>query len=54
MDKTKIQSFTDLKVWQEGHKLVLNVYKLTSNFPKSELFALVNQMTRCGVSIICL
>lgn len=28
MKDGKIQSFTDLKVWQEGHKLVILVYKL--------------------------
>ncbi len=49
--KKKIQSFTDLEVWQEAHKLVLLVYKTTKNFPKEELFGLVSQLRRAAVSI---
>ena len=46
-----IQKFTDLRVWKEGHKLVLNTYRLTTFFPKEELFGLVSQMRRSAVSI---
>lgn len=49
--KTPLRSFTQLVAWQEGHRLVLEVYKVTKNFPKEELFALTNQMQRCVVSI---
>lgn len=47
----KIQSFTQLIAWQMGHSLVLKVYKLTENFPNSEVFGLSSQMRRCAVSI---
>ncbi|KKP59274.1 MAG: S23 ribosomal protein [Candidatus Magasanikbacteria bacterium GW2011_GWC2_34_16] len=47
----KIKSFINLHSWQEGHKLVLEIYKLTNNFPKSEMFGLTNQMRRAVVSI---
>ena len=47
----KIKSFTDLIAWQKGHQLVLSIYRTTNNFPKREIFALVNQMCRCAVSI---
>jgi four helix bundle protein len=47
----KIQSFTDLNAWQEGHKLVLMVYQATKLFPREELFRLVNQICRAVVSI---
>lgn len=47
----KIKSFTDLKAWQESHKLVLMVYRICQTFPKSELFALSDQMRRAAVSI---
>ena len=48
---TKIKSFTDLNAWKEGHKLVLQVYKITSDFPQGEKFGLIDQMRRCAVSI---
>jgi len=47
----KIRSFTDLKSWKEGHKLVLEIYKITSDFPESEKFGLSNQLRRASVSV---
>ena len=47
----KIRTFTDLRTWQEGHKLVLQIYKVTEQFPRSEQFGLTSQMRRCVVSI---
>lgn len=46
----KIRTFTDLKAWEEGHKLVLMIYKITMNFPKEEMFGLINQLRRAIVS----
>ncbi len=51
MEPAKIKSFTDLKVWQEGHALVLMVYRLTKQFPREELYALTDQMPRAATSI---
>lgn len=50
-ESQKIQSFTDLYSWQEGHKLVLEVYKNTKSFPDEEKFGLTNQIRRAAVSI---
>lgn len=47
----KIQAFTDRIAWQEGHKLVLLVYKTTKKFPNNEVYGLINQMRRSAVSI---
>jgi len=50
-NNNKIRTFTDLLAWQEGHKLVLQVYEIINKFPKEERFALTDQMRRCVVSI---
>ncbi len=47
----KIKSFTDLKAWQEGHRLVILVYKITAKFPTKETYSLVDQMRRAATSI---
>lgn len=46
-----IKSYKDLIVWQKSMELVREVYLLTSNFPKEEIFGLTSQMRRCAVSI---
>ena len=47
----KIREFTDLIVWKEGHKLVLQIYKITKMFPKEEKYSLVDQMRRASTSV---
>ena len=49
-ENNKIQKFTDLVAWQEGHKLVLMIYKETKNFPAEEKYGLIDQMRRAVVS----
>lgn len=51
MKNGKIETFTDLNVWKEGHQLVLMVYKITKTFPKEETYSLVDQMRRAASSI---
>jgi len=51
MNNNKIQKFTDLFAWQEGHKLVLMIYKETENFPDKERYGITDQMRRAVVSI---
>ncbi len=36
MMEKKIESFRDLIVWQKSHELVLDIYQLTSKFPKKD------------------
>lgn len=50
-NNNKIQTFTDLLAWQEGHKLVLLVCEIINKFPREEKFALTDQMRRCVISI---
>lgn len=49
--KDKIKSFTDLHTWQEGHKFVVLVYKMTKKLPADELYGIRGQMQRSAVSI---
>ncbi len=46
-----MQDFRQLKVWEKGHCLALDIYRATSGFPKFELFGLTNQLRRATVSI---
>ena len=46
-----MQCFTDLKVWQRSHKLALEVYRVTTNFPSAERFGLISQLRRAAASI---
>lgn len=47
----KIKSFTDLKAWKEGHKLVLLIYQITKDFPENEIYLLTSQIRRAASSI---
>lgn len=51
MNNGKINSFTDLFVWQEGHTLVVSIYKVTKSFPREELYSLVDQIRRAASSV---
>lgn len=46
-----MQRFTELKVWQRGHALVLKVYKLTTGFPLVERYGLTSQLRRAVLSV---
>ena len=47
----RIESYEDLRVWNEGVSLVEVVYLLTTDFPESERLGLTNQLRRAAVSI---
>ena len=49
--KVPANSFRDLLVWQRAIQLSVAIYKLTSGFPKEELYGLTSQLRRCSVSI---
>jgi len=50
-NKNRIRSFTQLRVWQGAHSLVIDVYKTTKGFPIEERYGLASQMRRAVVSI---
>ncbi len=45
------RSYRDLKVWQRAIDLSVEIYTLTKNFPREELYSLVSQMRRSAVSV---
>ena len=47
----KTKSFKDLIVWQKSYKLVLEIYKITKEFPKFEMYGLSQQTRKAAVSI---
>ena len=46
-----IESFRDLRVWQDGMRLVTAVYEITGSFPVREVYGLSSQIRRAAVSI---
>jgi four helix bundle protein len=46
------KGYKKLKVYQEAHKLVLDVYLITKKFPKAEIFGLISQMRRTAISVV--
>ncbi|NEQ38402.1 MAG: four helix bundle protein [Okeania sp. SIO3I5] len=51
MKRESAKSFQDLIVWQKAHQLVLEVYRFSSNFPKTETYGLTSQLRRASVSV---
>jgi four helix bundle protein len=51
MNRKPAKSFEDLIVWQKAHHFVLETYKVTGLYPKTEMFGLSAQFRRAAVSI---
>ena len=46
-----MQNFRNLQVWEKSHNLTLQIYKLTSEFPREEIYGLTSQIRRACASI---
>ncbi len=46
-----MKTHKDLDVWKISIDMVIQVYRLTCNFPKEELYGLTNQIQRSAVSV---
>lgn len=46
-----VANYRELRVWQSGVQLALDVYRLTAKFPKQEVYGLTSQMQRAAVSV---
>lgn len=45
------KSYKELDVWLVARELAKEVYRITTTFPKEEMYGIVNQMRRSAVSI---
>src|SRR3989338_9489975 len=43
--------YEQLRVWQEAMELTKEIYKLSSRFPKEELYGITSQLRRAALSI---
>ena len=46
-----MKDFRQLKVWDKAHALTLQVYRVTAQFPREELFGITSQVRRCSASV---
>ena len=46
-----MRDFHKLVIWEKSHQLTLDIYKLTQQFPKEELFGLTSQIRRAISSV---
>jgi four helix bundle protein len=44
-------TYKDLEAWQSSMELIIEVYRISANFPREEVFGLTSQMRRAAVSV---
>jgi hypothetical protein len=49
--EARMQRFTELKVWQRAHALVLEIYRISTSFPPEERFGVTSQLRRVITSV---
>ena len=47
----EVKSFFDLRTWQEGHQLALEIYRATKEWPREEQYGLTSQIRRAAISV---
>lgn len=51
MSEQPINSYRDLRVWQDAMSLAEACYRITQAFPREEMFGLTSQIRRCSASV---
>ncbi|WP_339699172.1 four helix bundle protein [uncultured Marixanthomonas sp.] len=46
-----MRDFKKYDIWKLSHKLTLNIYKISNDFPKEEIYGLTSQIRRASSSI---
>lgn len=47
-----VKTYKDLDIFKGGYKLSLYIYKLTTLYPKDELYGITSQIRRASVSVV--
>ena len=50
-ENLKKHNFENVKAWQSARQFRKNIYKITKNFPKEELYCLTSQIRRAAISV---
>lgn len=51
MEKNTIKPHKRLDVWNKAIDLIVDIYKLSETFPRTEVYGLTSQMRRAAVSV---
>lgn len=46
-----MHNYKNLKIWKDAATFAVEIYKITQDFPKEEVYGLTNQLRRASVSI---
>ena len=46
-----VTNFRELVIWKLGKEIVVEIYRLTAEFPREEAFGLTSQLRRAAVSV---
>lgn len=46
-----MKDYRNILIWQRSHALTLEIYRLTKEFPKEEMFGVTSQMRRAASSV---
>lgn len=50
-NQSSIMHFYDLEVWKEAHRLSIEIYKISDEFPKKETYGISDQLRRSSTSV---
>ena len=53
MNGRAVRTFKDLIVWRKAFDLVVEIYRLSADFPKHELYGLSSELRKTSRSIVC-
>lgn len=49
--EVSVRGHRDLVAWQKGMQLVKDIYRVTQDFPREEIYGLTSQLRRAAVSV---